>query len=94
MESKLPLALFKQGVMKLESFMNDMNEIREDDKVDNDDKEKIIRLVEMAGTMEATLLNIVRKETDEEDFLNENIDMDEIDQYPDSNDELLDSEIE
>jgi hypothetical protein len=82
---KLPLGLFKQACMKIDSAIADMNEIREDIDVDDDNKETLTRLVEIAGTIEASLINIIRKECDEEEFLNENIPMDEIDPYPDSN---------
>ena len=80
---KLPLGLFKQACMKIDSAIADMNEIREDADIDDDSKETLTRLVEMAGTIEASLVNIIRKECGEEEFLNENIPMDEIDPYPD-----------
>ena len=35
---KIPLGLCKQAVMKLDSFINDINEIREDADIDPEDK--------------------------------------------------------
>ena len=80
---KLPLGIFKQAIMKIDSFIGDINEIREDSDLDPEDRETLIQMVELAGVMEATLLNMVRKEMDEEDFLNETFDMDVIEEYPD-----------
>jgi len=80
---KLPLGLFKQGCMKLDSFISDLNEIKEDADLDPEDNETLSKMIEVAEAMEATLLNIVKKECGEEDFLNENVIMDEIDPFPD-----------
>jgi hypothetical protein len=80
-EHKLPLGIIRQACMKLDSFMSDMAECREDADVDKDIIEKFTQLMELAGTMQATLVNIVSSECDEEDFLNEAFDMDSIDEW-------------
>jgi len=81
-EHKLPLGLFKQACMKLDAFLADVHEIREDESLDEENKETLTRMIEIAGVMEANLINIVKKEMNEEDFLNEKIEMDQIDEYP------------
>jgi len=91
---KIPLGLFKQSIMKLDSLMTDLYEIKEDADLDPEDQHTISSMVEIAGTMEATLLNIVKKELDEDDFLNEAIEMDEIDSYPERYEDILDSPID
>jgi len=89
MEHKLPLGLLKQSIMKLDSFMSDVNEIREDGNIDDEIEETLMKMVELAGMMEATMINIVRKECDEEEFLSETIEMDGFDSYPDELDDIL-----
>lgn len=91
---KIPLGLCKQAVMKLDSFINDINEIREDADIDPEDKETFDQISEIAGTMIAAITNIVSKEINEDDFLNETIDMDEIDPYPGDDTDILDQSVE
>jgi hypothetical protein len=90
----LPLGIIKQGCMKLDSFIQDMREASSYDDIEPDDIEKINKLADMACLMEASLINIVRRECDEEDFVNEQIEMDQIEAYPDNDMNLLDQEIE
>lgn len=92
-EQKLPLGLFKQACMKIDSFVTDIHEITEDANIDDDNKETLTRLAEMAASIEASLINIVRSEMDEEEFINENITMDEIEEYPGTIKDLLDEPI-
>lgn len=93
-EHKLPLGIIKQAVMKLDSFSIDMSEIIEDEDITQDDKEKFQTLRSTAGDMMALLINIVREEIGEEEFINEQIDLDEIDPYPEEpTDDLLNDEI-
>lgn len=81
-EYKLPLGLCKQAAMKLDSFISDVREISEDEDIDVEDKQDFETMAEMAGTMLATIVNIVNKECEESEFLGEKIPMDEIDAYP------------
>ena len=68
-ESKLPLGLCKQITLKLESVISDLYEIREDEDVSAEDKEVFQQMTEIAGNMEAAMINIVNKELGEEEFM-------------------------
>ena len=98
-ESRLPLGICKQAIMKLDSFMVDVNEIAEDEEISNEDKEKFLYMSELAGNMMATIENMINREMDEADFIREEIGMDEIDEYPDNylsykdDEDLLDAQI-
>lgn len=81
-EYKIPLGLCKQAVMKLDSFMTDINEIREEEGLTAEDKQTFERIAEITGTILAAIVNIVTREMGEEEFLSEDIAMDEIDRYP------------
>lgn len=89
-DGKIPLGLCKQAVMKLESFMTDIQEIKEDPDVSSEDKENFEKMSEIAGFMAANIVNIISKECDETEFLNENVPMDEIDSYPGDDIDILD----
>lgn len=93
---KIPLGLCKQAVMKLDSFISDVKEIIEDPDLEPDDRQDFETMSDMAGTMLATIVNIVNKECEEAEFLGEKIPMDGIDAYPDSVEEsdIMDDEIE
>ena len=93
---KLPLGLCKQAAMKLEAFISDVMEIKEDPDLEPEDKEDFETMAEIGCTMLATLINIVNKECDEHEFLGEKIPMDEIDPYPDQLDDsdIMDTPIE
>jgi|GEM_PF-2976008 len=93
---KLPLGIIRQAVMKLDSFIIDIKEILEDDDLDDDDRELFEKISETAGIMGAEIINIVRREMDEEEFLNENPEMDPIDAFPGTEEveDLLNEEIE
>ena len=92
-DGKLPLGILKQSVMKLGSFMQDMYEACEDDDVSDDQKHTFMALAEMAGNMSAAITNAVSAEMSEEEFMREEINMDEIEPYPEANSDLLDEEI-
>ena len=98
-ESRLPLGICKQAIMKLDSFITDVNEIAEDEEITQEDKEKFLYMSELAGNMMATIENMINREMDEADFIREEIGMDEIDEYPDNylsykdDEDLLDSQI-
>lgn len=94
-DGKIPLGLCKQAAMKLEAFMIDIMEIKEDPDLEPEDKQDFETMAEISGTMLATLINIVNKECEEHEFLGEKIPMDDIDQYPEVIDDtdIMDEEI-
>ena len=96
MESKLPLGIMKQATMKLDSFITDINEMKEDSSLDKEDVEALGSISEVASAMEATLLNMVNKECDVDEFISESVQMDVIDEFPESTEEgdILDEEVE
>lgn len=81
-DGRIPLGLCKQAFMKLSSALVDIHEIKEDDDLDEDEKHIFGQIADNLAISIAHITNIVTKEIDEEDFLNENIDMDPIDEYP------------
>ena len=81
-EYKIPLGLCKQATMKLDAFISDLYEIATDLDMDPIDIQDIYEMCEMCGAMGARIINIVKKECGEEDFLNESFPMDTIDEYP------------
>lgn len=93
-DGKIPLGLCKQAALKLESFIVDVCEIKEDPDVDASDKEDLEKMVEMAGIMEATIINMVSKECGEEEFLSIEVPMDEVGSYPGDDTDIMDEEIE
>ena len=62
--------------------MVDVHELLENDNITDDEKTTLRGMVETTASMEAVLVNIVKRECDEEEFLNESVMMDEIDSYP------------
>lgn len=92
-DGKIPLGLCKQAALKLESFITDICEIKEDPDLDPQDREDFEKMIEIAGTMEAVIVNIVSKECNEEDFMEEDISMDEIGTYPGDAEDILEEEI-
>lgn len=80
-ERRIPLGLCKQAAMKLDAFITDIHEIKEDEDLTQEDKQTFEQIAEVSGTMLAIIINMVRKEMREDEFLAENIDMDEIDGY-------------
>lgn len=93
-DGKIPLGLCKQAALKLESFIVDVCEIKEDPDVNESDKEDLEKMVEMAGIMEATIINMVSKECGEEEFLSIEVPMDEVGSYPGDDTDIMDEEIE
>lgn len=92
-DGKIPLGLCKQAALKLESFISDICEIKEDPDLDPQDKDDFEKMIELAGTMEAVIVNIVSKECEEDEFMGEEIDMDEIGTYPGDAEDILEEEI-
>lgn len=93
-DGKIPLGLCKQAALKLESFIIDINEIREDPDVDQEDKDNLEKMVEIAGTMEAMIINMISKECGEEEFLAIEVPMDEMGPYPGDDVDIEDVPIE
>lgn len=93
-DGKIPLGLCKQAALKLESFIVDINEIREDPDVDQEDKDNLEKMVEIAGTMEAMIINMISKECGEEEFLAIEVPMDEMGPYPGDDVDIEDVPIE
>ena len=97
-DGKLPLWLFKQASLKLDAFMSDCYEIMEDPDLEQEDRDTMNTIIEVAGLIAAHIINIVSKEMGEEEFLSEQIPMDDIGEYPpgDENDggSIIDEEIE
>lgn len=93
-DGKIPLGLCKQAALKLESFIVDICEIKEDPDVDESDKEDLTKMVEIAGIMEATIINMVNKECGEEEFLSIDVPMDEVGSYPGDDTDIMEEEIE
>lgn len=89
----IPIGLCKQAHMKLESALVDIMEIKEDDDLSEEDKETFSTMAETLGLMMAHIVNIVTKEIGEDDFLNEDVGMDELDPYPETPN-IMDMEIE
>lgn len=94
-DGKIPLGLCKQAVMKLDSALVDINEIREDPDLTPDQKATFETLSDIICRVQANIVNIVAEECGEEEFLSEIVDMDEIDPYPGSVDatDILDTPI-
>lgn len=82
MEHAFPLGIAKQAVMKLDSFITDIREMSQEEGLDSNIVETLDTIGDVASSMAATLVNMVSAEMGEEEFLNEDIAMDEIDAYP------------
>lgn len=82
-EKGLPLGLCRQSVMKLESALNDFNEIMEDESINDEQRLLFETLAETTGRIMASVINVVSQELGEDEFLGEQIEMDKIDMYPD-----------
>lgn len=88
---RLPLGLCKQAFMKIESFVADIHEILEDDDLTPEEKYEFIQMAEVGGLLGVRLLNIVKKECGEEEFLSEDVTMDDIGLFPES--EVFDPDV-
>ena len=90
----IPIGLCKQAVMKLDSFLTDINEILEDPDIEDDDRDTFNTIKETGNLMIAHIVNIVSKEMSEEEFETTDVQLDEIDSYPEDNDDILDMNIQ
>lgn len=92
-ESRLPLGLFKQALLKLESFADDIHEILEDPDINAEERNTLQAMSEYSATMAAHIINIIRVECDEEEFLAEEVPMDVIGSYPGDDMDIIDQEV-
>lgn len=91
MDNSFPVTTLKHAIMKLDSFQTDIQEIREEDGVQEEIKNTIDEIAELASIMEASLYSIVSKVTDEEEFNSAEVELNEIDEYPEK--DTMDKEI-
>ena len=87
---KLPLGIMKQAVMKLDSALSDLHEIACDDDIDETDKNDFEDMSECISNIIAAITIKASKEIGEEEFIRENINMDEIEPYPGEVKDILD----
>lgn len=90
MNNKLPLGIMKQAIMKLDSALDDLNEIANDDDIDEIDKGDFESMIECLANMLAAITIKANREISEEEFIRENINMDEIEPYPGEVVDILD----
>lgn len=78
------ITICKQALMKMESAMTDINEIRESSLLSEREKEVFGEMIEMNGNMMAVIVNLVSEKTgiSEEDFMSETITPEEISVFP------------
>jgi hypothetical protein len=86
-ESHLPLGLCKQAAMKLDAFISDVHEIMEDEEITDADRQDFRVMVDLANNIMAHLINTVNREVPEAEFLSEEVPMDDIDPYPEAEDD-------
>jgi hypothetical protein len=90
MNNKLPLGIMKQAVMKLDSALSDLHEIACDDDIDEIDKKDFENMSDYISNIIAAITIKASKEINEEEFIRENINMDEIEPYPGEVIDILD----
>lgn len=99
-EHRLPLGLCKQAFMKFQAAMQDLEEIIADEDLTDDERYEFYQMIEIGTMICLRLMNIVKKEMNEDDFVNEEIEMDALDEpsYEDAGEpvefDLLSEEIE
>ena len=90
-DGKLPLGILKQAVMKLDSANTDIKDAMVDEDLTPDDVEALSQVSEILQSTEAYLYSMVSGEMDEDEFANEEVDMDEISEFPES--DILDTNV-
>jgi len=90
-DGKLPLGILKQAVMKLDSANTDIKDAMADEDLTPDDVEALGQVSEILQNTEAYLYSMVSGEMDEDEFANEEVDMDEISEFPES--DILDTNV-
>ena len=76
------MGILKQAFMKIQSFVDDIDEASEDNDLTEDEKYDFKQMVELGTLMAMRILTIVEQEMPEDEFLNIDIPMDEIEEYP------------
>jgi len=85
--------LYKEAIMKIDAFMADIRELREEDSINTEDKETLTQMAEYAGIIEATLVNMLRRETggEDEEYISESFDIEPLyDLFPEIYNEDVD----
>lgn len=82
MQDRLPLGVLKQAFMKMQSFVEDIHEAADDPDLTEDERYEFNQMGEVGTIIGMRILNIVQQDMSEEDFLNIEIPMDEIEEYP------------
>ena len=90
-DGKLPLGILKQAVMKLDSANTDIKDAMADEDLTPDDVEALGQVSEILQNTEAYLYSMVSQEMDEDEFANEEVEMDEISEFPES--DILDTNV-
>lgn len=80
-DNKLPFGLLKQVTMKFDSVTSDLLEIAEDEDLDEQHKQEFRDMAAAIMSMGTRVLCIVSQEMDEDEFTNEDIEMDTIEEY-------------
>lgn len=75
---RVPLGLCRHAVMKLDAFTADIHEIKEDEDLSPEDRQTFEQIVEISEEMMAAIVNMVTKEMGEEEFLSEDVAVDDI----------------
>ena len=85
----------KHAVMKLDSLLTDLHELNEEETITESVKRQISELIYKTSMIEAVMVNLLRTkdDTDDNEFINESVEMDEIEPYPESVLEIDDIEI-
>lgn len=90
----LPLALIKQTYLKMESAAGDLYEILEDEDLNDDEKAAFQSMKEQLIFMMANLINLIKNECGEDDFLAIQVPMEEVEPWPGDETDIMDEECE
>ena len=94
MEHTINLGICRQAIMKLDSVNVDIHEMLEDDDIKPETRDTLEKMADIVCVLEATLTNMASEEIGEDEFLSEEMQMDEIDPYPVAEmDDILNEEI-
>ena len=81
-QHRLPLGLCKQIFLKVESTIHDLEEIASDDDLTTDERYEFRQMLEVQTMIGMRVLNMIKKEMNEDDFINEDIVMDSFEDEP------------
>lgn len=80
----LQLTTLKHAIMKIDSFQTDIRELCEEEDIDPQVMEVLNEIADVAGNMETALIKIIAEDDESEDnFMKEEVRMDDLDPYPD-----------